>query len=99
MKSRRGWGSPAPGSSVPAGDIRSTTQSRERPGRKLDQMTGGNKDTQVVVFCFDAHCWLSYNTTLRIVRLDYHNVLWYRGGREAGNAAGLPLVQLPREPW
>jgi sulfatase modifying factor 1 len=71
----------------------------ERLGRKLDQLTSGNKDTPVVVFCFDVHCWLSYNAALRMVHLGYGNVLWYRGGREAWNAAGLPLVNLVREPW
>jgi PQQ-dependent catabolism-associated CXXCW motif protein len=71
----------------------------ERLGRKLDQLTSGNKDAPVVVFCLDAHCWLSYNATLRIVRLGYRNVLWYRGGREAWKAAGLPLGNLAREPW
>ena len=72
---------------------------QERLGRKLDQLTGSNKDTSVVVFCFDVHCWLSYNAALRVVHLSYHNVYWYRGGREAWRAAGLPLANLAREPW
>jgi hypothetical protein len=40
---------------------------QERLGRKLDQLTGGNKDTRVVVFCFYAHCSLSYNVSLCVV--------------------------------
>jgi len=72
---------------------------QERLGRKLDQLTGGSKDTPIVVFCLDPHCWLSYNAALRIVHLRYSNVSWFRGGREAWKAAGLPLVQLPRAPW
>jgi PQQ-dependent catabolism-associated CXXCW motif protein len=71
----------------------------ERLGRKLGQLTGGNKETPVVAFCLSAHCWMSYNATLRIVQLGYHNVYWYRGGREAWKAAGLPLANLAREAW
>lgn len=41
----------------------------ERLGRKLDQLTSGNKDTPVVVFCLDVHCWFSYNVPLRTVHL------------------------------
>ncbi|HMD62456.1 MAG TPA: rhodanese-like domain-containing protein [Stellaceae bacterium] len=72
---------------------------QERLGRKLDQLTGGNKDASIVAFCFDAHCWLSYNVALRLVRLGYHNVFWYRGGREAWKTAGLPLANLARDAW
>jgi PQQ-dependent catabolism-associated CXXCW motif protein len=72
---------------------------QERLGRRLGQLTGGNKDVPIVVFCQYAHCWLSYNAALRIVQLGYRNVFWYRGGREAWKAAGLPLVNLAREPW
>jgi formylglycine-generating enzyme len=71
----------------------------ERLARRLTELTQGNRDAPIVVFCFDAHCWLSYNATLRIVRLGYHNVFWYRGGREAWKAAGLPLVNLARDAW
>jgi PQQ-dependent catabolism-associated CXXCW motif protein len=71
----------------------------ERLGRKLGQLTGGNKDTAIIIFCIDAHCWLSYNAALRTLRLGYHNVSWYRGGREAWKAAGLPLANLARDAW
>jgi PQQ-dependent catabolism-associated CXXCW motif protein len=72
---------------------------QERLGRKLEQLTGGNKHAPIAAFCFDAHCWLSYNVTLRLVHLGYNNVYWYRGGREAWKAAGLPLTNLARDPW
>lgn len=38
--------------------------------------------------------WFGYNATLRAVRLGYTNVYWYRGGREAWKAAGLPVISL-----
>jgi hypothetical protein len=48
---------------------------QERLGRKLDQLTGGNKDTLIAVFCVNSDYWLSYNTTLRIVCLGYQTAL------------------------
>jgi PQQ-dependent catabolism-associated CXXCW motif protein len=72
---------------------------QERLQRRIGQLTGGDKDAPVVVFCHDVHCWLSYNTALRLVKLGYHNAYWYRGGREAWKAAGLPLTNLAREAW
>lgn len=34
---------------------------------------------------------MSYNAALRAINLGYRNVLWYRGGIEAWQAAGQPL--------
>lgn len=67
--------------------------------QKVDQLSSGNKNAPVAVFCFDSHCWLSYNTALRLVKGGYRNVLWYRGGTEAWKAAGLPMASLAQEPW
>jgi PQQ-dependent catabolism-associated CXXCW motif protein len=65
---------------------------------RLAQVTGGDKARQLVFFCVNSQCWLSYNASLRAVALGYGKVLWYRGGVEAWRAAGLPLAQV-REPW
>ncbi len=54
----------------------------------LQQMTGGNKETPVIVYCLSDHCWMSYNAALRAINIGYTNVLWYRGGIEAWKAAG-----------
>jgi PQQ-dependent catabolism-associated CXXCW motif protein len=67
--------------------------------QKVDQLSSGNRNAPVVAFCFDVHCWLSYNTALRLVKAGYRNVLWYRGGKEAWKAAGLPLTALSQEAW
>jgi rhodanese-related sulfurtransferase len=72
---------------------------QDRLRRKLDGLTGGNKNTMIVTLCFDAHCWLSYNAALRAVKLGYPHVYWYRGGREAWRAAGLPVVPVAQEAW
>jgi 3-mercaptopyruvate sulfurtransferase SseA len=34
---------------------------------------------------------MSYNAALRAINLGYTNVLWYRGGIEAWQQAGLPV--------
>jgi rhodanese-related sulfurtransferase len=65
---------------------------------RLAQATGGDKAAPLAFFCVNAHCWLSYNASLRAVALGYTRVLWYRGGVEAWRAAGLPLGRV-REPW
>jgi hypothetical protein len=35
--------------------------------------------------------WTGYNLALRLITLGYRQVLWYRGGREAWEVAGLPM--------
>jgi PQQ-dependent catabolism-associated CXXCW motif protein len=58
----------------------------------LEQATHGNHDVPLVLYCQGPHCWNSYNASLRAVSLGYTNVLWYRGGLEAWQRAGLPLA-------
>lgn len=57
-------------------------------GQFLQQATGGNLETPLVLYCLSDHCWMSYNAALRAINLGYRNVLWYRGGLEAWKAAG-----------
>jgi PQQ-dependent catabolism-associated CXXCW motif protein len=49
-------------------------------------------NTPVVVFCEGRQFWGAYNAALRAVAAGYVNVYWYRGGIEAWQAAGLPIV-------
>ena len=58
----------------------------------LSQITGGDREAAVVIYCSDPHCWLSYNATLRVVGAGYTNVYWYRGGLQAWQMAGLRLA-------
>jgi len=62
-------------------------------GQYLQQATGGNKEVALVLYCQSRECWMSYNAALRAINLGYRNVLWYRGGIEAWQAAGHPLQQ------
>ena len=56
----------------------------------LQQKTGGHKEMPIVLFCLSRECWMSYNAALRAINAGYTNVLWYRGGMEAWETAGLP---------
>jgi len=59
-------------------------------GQMLQQATGGRKDVPLVFYCLSTQCWMSYNAALRAINLGHTNVLWYRGGIEAWQQAGLP---------
>ncbi|HQZ31134.1 MAG TPA: rhodanese-like domain-containing protein [Arenimonas sp.] len=63
-------------------------------GQYLQQATQGRKDRPMVFYCQGTQCWMSYNAALRAIALGYTKVLWYRGGIEAWQQAGLPL-----QPW
>ncbi len=64
-------------------------------GQLLQQATHGNHDAPLVLYCQGPQCWNSYNASLRAISLGYRNVLWYRGGLEAWQRAGLPLNAAP----
>ncbi len=53
-------------------------------------MTGGNKNVPLVFYCQNTYCWMSYNAALRAIKMGFTQVLWYRGGIEAWQKAGLP---------
>lgn len=72
-----------------AGSFNDETQ--QRFGQYLQQVTQGNREAPLVFYCQGPQCWMSYNAALRAINLGYRNVLWYRGGIEAWQQAGLPL--------
>jgi rhodanese-related sulfurtransferase len=51
-----------------------------------------DKNTPVVLFGEGRQFWGAYNAALRAAGAGYVNVYWYRGGVEAWQAAGLPIV-------
>nr|WP_146910579.1 rhodanese-like domain-containing protein [Arenimonas daejeonensis] len=57
----------------------------------MQQATQGRKDRPMVFYCQSTQCWMSYNAALRAINLGYTKVLWYRGGIEAWQQAGLPM--------
>lgn len=66
-------------------------QVQQQFSQMLQQATQGRKDMPVIFYCLSTQCWMSYNAALRAINLGYSNVLWYRGGVEAWQQAGLPL--------
>jgi PQQ-dependent catabolism-associated CXXCW motif protein len=72
---------------------------QERLAQRLAALTGGNKAATIVFYCQGSQCWLSYNATLRALKLGYANATWYRGGIEAWRAAGLALTTINRDEW
>jgi PQQ-dependent catabolism-associated CXXCW motif protein len=52
-----------------------------------------DKQTPIVTYCVNWQCWLSWNAALRLARLGYTQVYWYRGGIEAWRAANLPFSE------
>lgn len=69
---------------------------QQRLGAFIQQATNGARDVPIVTYCLNPQCWMSYNVALRLVRLGYRNVLWYRGGIESWQRAGLPLQPMPQ---
>lgn len=61
----------------------------------LARLTGGVHDRPLVFFCASRECWLSYNAARRAVHAGHTQVMWYRGGLQAWQAAGLPLYPPP----
>ena len=66
---------------------------QQQMAQMLRQVTRGQSNAPLVFYCQGPECWMSYNAAARAVRLGYRNVLWYRGGLEAWQGAGLPLAR------
>lgn len=69
-----------------AGSFEDGTQ--QQFGQFLEQVTQGRRNVPLVFYCASPQCWMSYNASLRAIRLGYTNVMWYRGGLEAWRMAG-----------
>ncbi len=83
-------GLPGAQNAVPAAQAGSFTDQTQRDfGAYLEQVTQGNKHHALVFYCQSVHCWMSYNAALRAIHMGYTQVLWYRGGIEAWQQAGL----------
>jgi TolB-like protein/tetratricopeptide (TPR) repeat protein len=72
---------------------------QERLGRKMQQLTGGDRDDPIISVGFNSDRYQGRNLALRLVALGYTEVYWYRGGREAWQAAGLPDADLVLQDW
>jgi tetratricopeptide (TPR) repeat protein len=72
---------------------------QERLGRKIQQLTGGNLTRPIVTMGWNAERFQGRNLALRLVALGCTEVYWYRGGREAWDAAGLLETELIMQDW
>jgi rhodanese-related sulfurtransferase len=64
--------------------------------RKILLAAAPDRDRPLVFYCTGAQCWASANAAMRARQAGYTQVLWYRGGQAAWQAAGLPVT--PRAP-
>jgi PQQ-dependent catabolism-associated CXXCW motif protein len=64
----------------------------------LLHLTNNDKSHPLVIFCASRMCWLAHNATLRALDLGFTEVYWYRGGRDAWQAAGLPMAPVAPPP-
>ena len=72
---------------------------QERLGQKMQQLTRGDRNAPVVAMGSNAERFQGRNLALRLVALGYTETYWYRGGREAWAAAGLPTTELAMQNW
>jgi PQQ-dependent catabolism-associated CXXCW motif protein len=63
----------------------------------LVRLSAGDKARRLVIYC-QAACWMSWNAAKRAVAWGYANVIWYPGGVDDWEAAGLPLEKRMPEP-
>jgi adenylate cyclase len=97
-----GWGKSIPGAIALWGaGIGGTTSDpfQARLGRKMQELTHGDRSMPVVTMAWNADRFSGRNLALRLVALGYTNVIWYRGGREAWEVAGLPETEVVVQAW
>lgn len=64
----------------------------------MAELTGGDKQRPILVYCHHEECFLSYNVALRTVQAGYKQVFWMRPGIAGWKAAGYPLAPKPPRP-
>ena len=72
---------------------------QDRLSRKMQQLTGGDRNVPVVTMGWNAERFQGRNLALRLAALGYTEVYWYRGGTEAWEVAGLPETDLVMQDW
>ena len=79
------------------GDMFDQVQDRLR--RKLRALAGDDLTRPIVVLGFNSEHFDGRNLALRLVAIGYPHVYWYRGGREAWEAQGLPETEVNAQVW
>jgi adenylate cyclase len=96
------WGNSVPGAiglwgSGIGGNLSDEYQDRLR--RKMQTLAQGDRSVPVVTVGWNAERYQGRNLALRLVALGYSEVYWYRGGREAWIAVGLPTAEVTLQDW
>src|SRR5579871_128407 len=81
--------------SVPGPYIRSPLDDQARQGLKswLDRQLNGQTSRRIITFSWNAERWHARNLALELTALGFPNVSWYRGGVEAWDVAGYPVIE------
>ena len=95
------WGRSLPGAIglQGAGHTVLADSMQRRLAHTMGLLTGGNPDRPIVAFAVNAERRTGHNLALRLVRLGYTRVYWYRGGLEAWRAAGRADTRLTLQAW
>jgi adenylate cyclase len=96
------WGQSIPGAvglkyAGLGGSLADEAQGRLRS--KMRELSSGDLDKPIVAIGWNAERFDGRNLALRLVVLGYAQVYWYRGGREAWEANGLPETNLDVQQW
>jgi hypothetical protein len=81
--------------SLPGTYVRDPPDDHARQSLKswLDRQLNGQMSRRLITFSWNAEQWHARNLALELIALGYPNVSWYRGGVEAWDVAGYPVVE------
>ncbi len=81
--------------SVPGTYVRGPLDDQARLGLKswLDRQLNGQTSRRLITFSWNAERFQGRKFALELISLGYPNVSWYRGGVEAWDVAGYPVVE------
>jgi TolB-like protein/tetratricopeptide (TPR) repeat protein len=65
----------------------------------MQRLAKGDLNVPVVTMGWNAERYQGRNLALRLIALGYTNVYWFRGGREAWEAADLPETEIEVQDW
>lgn len=60
--------------------------------RDMLQLAAPDKSAPLVFYCVGSQSWHSVNAAMRALKAGYTSVMWYRGGLQAWQSAGLPVT-------
>jgi adenylate cyclase len=76
-----------------------TDAAQDHLRRTMHELTVGDLNKPIVAVGWNSERFDGRNLALRLVALGYTQVYWYRGGREAWEAANLPETDLALQEW